>query len=306
MNAARTGVHPQDSPSDGPQGSGLPRMLNPRSATGPVPLRGFMHSPNTKPPEPLMMLPRTPDQFEARGPRPMGNIRGELRPERPRFQGNSPNTTIRGPREPHLRGRNPDFRGQRHPGLRFPAPQDLEKVEPVHGGSQNEKFEKPERQFQRRSFSDQKQLPERDSNRHVSPSHHHTLDQGPSPGRHFTSQRQNSPERSFVNERPMWAEGSRSMEDSMYKEPPADGGRRQGRPLWDEDKRRDFSREEFNRSMGNAQPQRQEMRSRNSQEFGGNPPPYFQGDRDRPRDPQRQVVAFFSFPELSIIFRVSG
>ena len=305
MDAANTSVHTQDGPSDGPRGRGVPRMLNPRGATGPVPPRGFMQSPNSRPPEPLMMLPHTPDQFEARGPRLMGNMRGEFRPERPRFQGNSPNNNIRGPREPHFRGRNPDFRGQRHPGPRFPAPQDIEKMEPVHEGSQNEKFDKPERQFQRRSFSDQKQLPERDSNQHVSPSRHHTFDQGPSPGRHFTPQRQKSPEQSFVNERPMWEDGSRSMEDSMYKEPPADGGRRHSRPIWDEDKRRDFDREQLSRGMGNAQPQKSEIRSRNSQEFGGNPPPYFQGDRDRSRDPQRQVVTFISLPELTSI-RASG
>ena len=300
-------------PPDAPQGRGFPRMMNPRGPPGPLLPRGSLHGLNSRMPESLMGFPRPPDQFQARGSRPMGNMRGELRPERPNFPGNGPSRgplPIRGPRDPlqrserppvpsetPFRGRNPEMRGQRHPGPRFPAPTDFEKRGPEQSGQKADKHGKPDGQFLRESHS-------RDGDRHIKPDQHHSSGHHQSRGHHHDSPgNQHSPESAFVSERPVWADGPRSTQDTRYKEPLADDGRRNNRPLWDDGrgrKERDFDREGFDRNKGDNQAHRSGLRSRGPEEFEGNPPPYFHGERDRQRNPQKQVYDLFHHCNSSI------
>ena len=292
-------------PPDGPHGRGFPRMMNPRGPPGPLPPRALMRPPNPRMPESLMTFPGPPDQFDARGTRPMGNLRGELRPERP----HGGPLHIRGPRDPflrqerpiippetNLRGRNPEIHGHRPPGPRFHAPPNLQTREQIDLEAEN--LDKPEKQFSRELHHGQKQAPARDGNRHASPDRHHSSRHLQSPGhllppeRRHSPGRQRSPERKFMNERPVWSDGPRSGQDSKYRDSPAEDGRRYGRPLWDEDRRRDraFDRQDFDRNRGNIQPRRPESKPRAPAEFNiDSHPPYFHGERDRPRDPQRPV-----------------
>ena len=312
----------QGPPPDDPHGRGLPRMFDPRGGPRgpprPGPPRGFMGPRNSGPPQPLMNLRGPPEPFDARGPRPIGGFRGEMRPERPRFpvDGPPPNAPFpaRGPRprEPfarlerppmhpdaQLRGRNPDFRFQRPPGPRVPGPGQpvppdvRDRKEAGNIDQEAEKHDDPSRKPQRRPHSEQKPGPSKE--RSTSNDRHFPQERRRSPDHRRSPDRRRSPERRFVDERPVWPERPAPGQDyrregARGENPDPLGNRREGRPPWDADRgrERDLERERFERGRRETDPSRPEIRQQDSRDFHHNPPPAFH-DRGGSSEQQRQV-----------------